>query len=84
MCVFDSTCICFSASPAPGGRLSPWTHWTILSLSHGFSHPHLCTTSPFSLSLYLSLGLPEMCVGVCVCVYERVLVFMREKQELTS
>lgn len=34
-CTFDSTCIHFSAFLAPGGRLSPRTHWTVLSLSHG-------------------------------------------------
>lgn len=50
MRVFDSTCIRFSASLAPSGRLSPWTHWTVLSLSHGSPPPLLHQFSFLSVS----------------------------------
>lgn len=66
MCVFDSTCIRFSASLVPSGRLSPWTHWTVLSLSHG-SPPFSPSPKAFFFSqfLYLSQGLLR---HVCVCL----------------
>lgn len=63
-------CVCliapvfaFSASLVPSGRLSPWTHWTVLSLSRG--------SSPFSSpspSARLSLSLPGSFKDVCVCL----------------
>lgn len=81
MCVFDSTRSRFSTSLVPSGGLSPWTHWTVLSLSHGPPLPvHLCSSSLFS---FVSLSLPEsskMCVRVCaVCV-----AFMSENKEVNS
>lgn len=66
----------FSASLVPSRRLSPWTHWTVLSLSHG--------SSPFSSllpppgSLYLSQGLLKTCVSAYVWV------FMFENEEVNS
>lgn len=70
MCVFDSTCVRFSASLVPSGRLSPWAHWTVLSLSHAPPPPplpSLSTGSSFlSLFLYLSQGLLR-CVYLRMC-----------------
>lgn len=78
MCVFDSTCVRFSASLVPSGRLSPWAHWTVLSLSH----PPTPSSSPLSshwlfFSLSVSLSLPgslKMCVSAyvwCSCLKMR-------------